>query len=445
MVELIHKRGWNSKVFDTGRIDEKERTVYGTKIQDGLHDIEPDGSFVDINTWFQPHAVGVSTDRVIRNRCGEVRASDTASESKDLAKVKTKNLCGISLKLKGYRTYGPHFNDLKSTYYTTNDGITLKYLPSHKGVNIVIVIDNPQTATNIYSFTLKEYGCSYTYEKIDGGVKCVSSTGKDDIYIKATYAKDSDDNYGPVDIDLDGVENGMQVIKKTIAPVWFGNAVGPVESDPSITIDDDTGTFEDTISYNVLPNNNYGAVTNGQIFNQATNKQSAFIKVDLTSLSAVTVTNAYFGFDVFGNFFPVVANAHVILVPWGEGNKSNAAATAGELSYNHSAFPTLWNTPNCKGAGIDRVAAIDSTYTFTGVNSDTHFPVSNGAVQGMINTPATNYGWIIETFDVSNSAAWGSSETVTRTKPYIYVEYTEATEGLVRPIGMFGLGRLGLR
>jgi hypothetical protein len=446
LLELTDKREWDSKLFDTGRVDEKERPIYGTKLQNGLHDIEPDGSFVDINTLFQPHAVGVSTDRVIRNRCGEVRASDTGSESKDLAKVKTKNLCGVSLKLKGYRTYGPHFDDLKSTYYTTNNGITLKYYPNYKGVNIVIVIDNPQIASNVYRFSIQEYGCSYTYEKIEGGIKCISSTGQDDIYIKALYVKDANDGYGSVDIDLDGVEDGRQIIKKTIAPVWLGNAVGPVESDPSVTIDDDTGTFEDAISYNGLPDNNYGAWDRGSLFNQATNKQSTFIKVLLTSLAGKTVVDSYFGFDVFGNTFPVVGNAHVILVPWGEGNKNGAAASAGELTYNSSEHSiSTWNTANCKGDGTDRVAAVDGTYTFTGINSDTHFPVSSGAVQGMIDSPATNYGWVFETLDIfSRTIAWRSSEAVIGNKPYIYVEYTEGAAAQ-QLAGIFGLGRLGIR
>ena len=42
MVEIIHKRGWDSKVFDTGRVQVKEgelaRSIYSAKLQNGLHD-----------------------------------------------------------------------------------------------------------------------------------------------------------------------------------------------------------------------------------------------------------------------------------------------------------------------------------------------------------------------------------------------------------------------
>jgi len=423
--EIISKRRWDSKTFDTGRNDVKELPIYGTKLQEGLHDIESDGSFVECDTKFQPYSIGVSTDKVIRNRCGEVRISDTGSESKDLAKIKTKNKCGISLKLRGHRTYGPNFDDLKSTYYTTNDGVTLRYYPNHKGINIVLELANPQIASNVYRFTIKEYGCSYTYEKIDGGIKCISSTGKDNIYIRATYAKDAEDNYGPVDIDLDGIEAGHQVIKKTISPVWLGNAVGPVEVDPNITIDDDTGTFFDALIYNGIPNNNYGAFTQNTVLDYgASNKQKVLHWVDLSSIATATITSGYFGFDIFGGTFPKKINSRELLTVWGEGNKAGAPATSGECSWNHSAYTTLWNTAGCNGDGTDRSAAVDSSLTVTALGNDTHFTVTADSLNNMKN--GTNEGYLFESdiIELNNNVIWRSNEG-TGNKPYLYVEYIE--------------------
>jgi hypothetical protein len=427
--EIISKRKWDSKLFDTGRIDEKERPIYGTKIQNGLHDIEPDGSFVDVNTWFQPYAVGVSTDKVIRNRCGEVRVSDTASESKDLAKVKTKNLCGVSLKLKGYKTYGPHFDDLKSTYYTTDNGITLKYYPNYNGVNIVIVINNPQTAANVYRFSIQEYGCSYTYEKVEGGIKCISSTGKDDIYIKALYVKDANDDYGAVDIDLDGVENGRQIIKKTIAPVWLGNAVGPVESDPSVTIDDDSGTFEDANISSVPAQLDYN--WGGQIFNQMYNGVLAFSNnalyyVDLSTYAGATITSAKYTFNCIarsGATFTVTVNP--VLRQWGEGNKSGSSASVGECSGNSARdSEESWTGVICTGSGTDYNATAAATFTSPASTGSFDVTLTNASVQAKID--GTNYGDVFRV-PLTNTGAYfrvDSSESV-GTKPSFYMEYTE--------------------
>ena len=43
----------------------------------------------------------------------------------------------------------------------------------------------------------------------------------------------------------------------------------------------------------------------------------------------------------------------------------------------------------------------------------------------MIDTPATNYGWVFETDNLLRTVAWRSSEAVTGNLPYLYIEYTE--------------------
>ena len=451
MNELIHKRKWDSKTFDTGR-KKKNLPVYNTLFQNGLHDEEPDGSYVDVNAKFMDHEVGVSTDRVIRNRCGEVRISDTGSESKDLAKIKTKRNCGVSLKLKGIKTYGPFFDDLKSCYYNTDDGVKLRYYPHYKGVSIVVEIANPQTAPNVYRFSLKEYGCDYTYEEIDGAIKCISSTGKDDIWIKATYAIDGNGDSGYVHMRLGSVVDGYQEVEKVIAPVWLGNATAPVLSDPDVTIIDgvDSGVIEDTILQKNWPTYNYGISQYMQVHRfSATNQTNELLRVGLSDYSNITVTNAYWGVDIYqasGSFhwdlYKIIAGS------WVEGTRFHTTALTGEPTWDsrlHSGTP--WNTAGCEGSGTDHEAVAESNTLVSAVDSDKHLPLTTATVQDWIDNSATNYGNVIKTSDAvaGSDHKARSSETVTGNKPYFYMEYTEAVVAGQKFAGIFGVGRIGVR
>ena len=233
MDELIHKRDWNSKRFDTGRTrilaDKREVPIYGELLQNGLHDENPDGSFDEVNTLFEDADDGDETDRVKRTRCGGISISNKLDQSKDSIKILTKNGNGIRLKLKGYKTYGPHFDDLKSCYYTTNEGYILRYYPHYKGVNLVIEIPNPQTSANVFRFICREIGCDYTYEETSDGIRCISSTGVDDIHIASSVVTDANGDYGPVNIKLGELTaEGYQILRKVIGPIWLGNAIGPV-------------------------------------------------------------------------------------------------------------------------------------------------------------------------------------------------------------------------
>lgn len=432
VVELTHKRGWDSKVFDTGKVfvdkDNKELPIYGTKLQNGLHDIETDGSFVDVINRFRPYVGNVSTDEVIRNR-GKVKISDTGSESKDRVKVTTKRDCGVSLKLKGYRTYGPHFDTLKDTYYTTDNGITLRYYPNYKGVNIVIEVANPATALNVFRFTLKEYGCSYTYEKIEGGIKCISSTGQDDLYIKALYVKDANDDYGTVDIDLDGVEDGRQIIKKTIAPVWLGNAVGPVELDPSVTIEDGVagGVIEDavmaggtTLNYGARVNMNCNDFTGG-------NYQNWWINVDLSGEdSSRTVTLAKFinycdyvfgggGFEC--SLWPSLRQAV-------EGTKDGVSEVGSICGLAARYTIENWTTINGQSAGNDYDDTL-ATATFTAPTATGSYDIvcANSIIQARLGS--SYFGDIIHSTTRTASKSFRTQTSEGANKPQFYYEYTE--------------------
>ena len=114
MIELINRRNWDSKLFDTGRTsilaDKREVPIYGTKIQNGLHDIEPDGSFVECDMTIDAIANGVTTHQVRRGRYGELRFGDAASVNKHLCKIKYKDGNGVSLKYLGADSGSPIIN-----------------------------------------------------------------------------------------------------------------------------------------------------------------------------------------------------------------------------------------------------------------------------------------------------------------------------------------------
>lgn len=434
MVELVHKRGWDSKVFDTGKVEAgTEAPIFGTLLQNGLHDKEPDGSFVECDTLFRLCTDGVSTNKAGRTRCGEVRISDTADESKQLAKVKSKELEGISLKLQGHRTYGPDLPTLREAVYSTYDGITVRQFPNYKGINIVLEIANPQTASNVYQFTVKEYGCTYTYEEINGDIKCISSSGKSDIWIKALYAKDANDDCGNVSLRLGNkTVEGYQVIEKVIDPVWLGNAVGPVEIDPSVTIDDDTGTLIDMFISSNVPNNNFGVYITGQVQNVAAARQSSFLQVDLTGYLGVTATLARFGVDIYTGGFNIDVAWHRVLKDWIEGTKNNAAASAGEPTYNSQKHSeALWATAGCLGDGTDRQASAEGTATITGTSSDYHFDLTLATVQAWLDNASNNNGIMVTAPNLveSKNITYRSSEASLGNKPYFYMEYTEGGGG----------------
>lgn len=443
MLELINKRKWNSKVFDTGKMAAKvlesdhDRPIYSTKLQNGLHDIEPDGSFVEVNKKFMDYEVGVSTDKIIRNRCGEVRISDTGSASKDLAKIKTKRDCGISLKLKGIRTYGPFFDDLKSCYYTTNEGIILRYYPHYKGVSIVVEIANPQTASNVYRFSLKEYGCDYTYEEINGAIKCISSTGKDDIHIKATYAIDGSGDYGSVHMRLGDVVNGYQEVEKVIAPVWLGNAEAPVLSDPDITIEDgvDGGVIEDNFILSNDPTTNYGTFTAIYIRNYSANERSSVVYVDISSLAGATplsgkflcATTAYSGAAFDSKAF-----------------KLSKRFVETESTWNEYESGSSWETGGAKGV-TDRAAIEECTFiTIHSIGEVVDVPIT---VDTLTEWLTSNDGLLMESVTLANNAYWACGSAEHSTTPIqFYMEYTEgAVAGIPRIAGMFGIGKMGIR
>ena len=454
MVELIHKRGWDSKVFDTGRVQVKEgepdRPIYAAQLQNGLHDIEPNGSFVDCDPSMCDYIGNVSTLEAIRGRYGSLRAGDSESESKDRVKILTKRDCGISLKLCGHKTYGPWEDTTRKIRFDTNDGITLNYYPSYKGVNIVITVDNPQTASNIIKFSLKEYGCDYTYEEKDGNIVARSSTGKDDVYINALYATDATGDSGEVHLRLGDIVDGYQIIEKVIAPVWFGNAVGPVETDPSITIEDgvDGGVIEDALisSFSSQVTWNWGAQTFTQCYNGTlSTSQNVARFVDLSPYSGVTVLSGKYILDctqLDASGWTVTVNP--ILRQWNEGNKLGAIASTGAITGNSARHnEESWASIICTGADTDYNSTVAAS--FIAPASLGVFDVNLTAISIQNKIDGTNNGDIFRVPFTNTASGFRTGASESANAPQFYMEYTEAAAAINKISGIFGIGRLGIR
>lgn len=423
----VVKRDWDSITHDTGRKQDGKR-VLATKIQNGLHDQEPDGSFVECDTTLETYEIGVSTHKVKRGRYKVLKFSDTASDSKHLAKIITKNDCGISLKFKDNKTYGPWQDTQKKIRYNTDIGVTLNHYPTYKGVNIEIVIDNPQTASNEYTFTIQPEGCTYTYEEIQGGIRCISSTGKDDIFIRVTYCLDVNESQGECGIRLGSVVDGYQEIIKWINPTWLSNAVGPVRFDPSVTIND-TSTFFDAILPQNGPDMNYGGGTYFQVYAYTGGFYNTLLKADTTAYSGTTLVSgtARFGCDVYNivGGTPIVTDYYQVLIDWLEGNSFGTRDGGCEWGYA-KATSVPWTSNGCRGSGTDRNATADGTVNITGLDTDKQFPISDALAQAWLDDPSTNYGIVMETLSASKYWRGYSSESGASNLPYYYFEYVEA-------------------
>ena len=431
MNELTHKRGWDSKVFDTGR-KEGKKTIYGAKLQNGIHDIDPDGSYVDCNPSMRDYVGNVSTLEAIRGRYGSLRAGDTGNESKDRVKILTKRNCGVSLKLCGHKTYGPWEDTTRKIRFDTNDGITLNYYPSYKGVNIVITIDNPQTASNIIKFSLKKYGCDYIYEEKDRNIIARSSTGKDDIYINALYAVDANGDSGEVYLRLGDIVDGYQIIEKVIAPVWLGNAVGPVNIDPDITIEDgvDGGIINDSFLNSSAPTANYGSnISIGLHELTPGSPQPGIIYVSLTDYGDVVWLNGKFTLSPreSGGSLPYNVKVWRLLKAW----------TENTVTYNSA--DVAWQTPGAKGA-LDRASVEEATVSVD--NAATDFPILAATLNDYWGGDVDNNGVLLEASQTGGYVHMHSSDSA-GIKPVFYGEYIE--DDAVGFSGIFGVGRIGIR
>jgi hypothetical protein len=123
-----------------------------------------------------------------------------------------------------------------------------------------------------------------------------------------------------------------------------------------------------------------------------------------------------------------------ILSAWGQGTStgggSGGAATAGDATWTHRLFSSdLWMMPGGDfGAisGTGTIGIVESTlYTFSSQ------PGLVADVQGWLNSPGTNFGWILRAANestLSNSREFGSRESPLSQRPTLMIEYTAVPE-----------------
>ena len=221
---MIHK-DWDIDETSTDRV-KNGNPIKGVTFQNGLNDIELDGSFVACDMSIAAADDGVTTHQVKRGRYGELRFSDTGESNKHLCKIKYKNNKGISFKYLGGDSALPDVSNGKPRFISDN-GVEIEHIPTYKGVAIYIIINDPLTAPFEYSFSIKTYGQNYIYTEVDGAIIATGDDTKT-ITVRANPASDATDNESPVTLVLTGEVGGFQTFKKIVDEDWLRAAAAPV-------------------------------------------------------------------------------------------------------------------------------------------------------------------------------------------------------------------------
>lgn len=180
----------------------------------------------------------------------------------------------------------------------------------------------------------------------------------------------------------------------------------------NVTIDDVSGTINDTYLWEAAPNNNYG---NSTTFRSG-DTRTALIYVDLSDYSGIgEVVSAHFNLhQQTASPDPITLDWWEVLVDW----------VYSQVDWNtrKDGFETEWIVAGCKGVGTDRNAVKDGTGDYTNVYEYKTLPI----------TPALAYKWAtdinnglaIDSLDVGSVLFYTSSEGAD--KPSFYMEYTES-------------------
>ncbi|MCK5606757.1 hypothetical protein KAR91_32945 [Candidatus Pacearchaeota archaeon] len=421
MPPVTHK-SWDINEHATGRFKDG-KSIVGAIFQNGLNDIEPDGSFVPCDERISEVTQGVTHLKMNRGRMGELRFGDSNHPNSFLVKIKNKALKGVSFKYTGAEGESMTANNGKPLCHFDN-GISIETTPYYKGVKMDIIVNDPLTAPFEYPFSVKTYGQDYNFIEENGGAT-LKGEDQEPIFIKPPYAVDANGDIGPVTIHYTGIVNNLITFKKVVDEAWFRQAAAPVRIDPDVTIDDDSGTLIDTILYGPIPDSNYGT-NNVGICEYTANRVNELIKVDLSSITGAAISG-YFGLDIHLGTFPLTIEWHKTLKPWIEGTH-NGGVSAGEPTWNSQSHPDAWDTGGCLGDGTDRQTVEEGTKVITATGSDQLLNMTIATMQSWLNNPVNNHGVVIS---APNSVAgktmqWRSSEAVAGNKPYFYIEYTEA-------------------
>jgi len=218
-------KDWDIDEEDTGRFH-NGKPIIGATFQNGLNDIEPDGSFVPCDMSVDEHIDGVTTHKVRRGRYGELRFADTGETNKHLCKIKYKDSKGVSFKYIGGNCDLPEIVNGKAKFNSDN-GVEVEHVPTYKGVAINLIISDPATASFEHSFSIKTYGQNYIYAEDNGAIVATGEDAKT-ITIRATPAVDSNGDESPVTLVLTGEVGGFQTFKKVVDEAWLRSASAPV-------------------------------------------------------------------------------------------------------------------------------------------------------------------------------------------------------------------------
>ncbi|MCA9298932.1 MAG: DNRLRE domain-containing protein, partial [Phycisphaerales bacterium] len=128
---------------------------------------------------------------------------------------------------------------------------------------------------------------------------------------------------------------------------------------------------------------------------------------------------------------PAACSVHPVLQDWGEGTSDasgqeggGASATPGDVTWTHTFFPgNFWTTP-----GGDYTAAASATTTVGGNGSyDWTSPAMAADVQGWLDAPATNFGWVLIGDEVTLPSAkrFATRENpVASARPALRIDFT---------------------
>ena len=429
---MTFHKDWDINEHATGR-SKNNKPIVGVTLQNGLNDIEPDGSFVPCDMRISEVTQGVTHLKMNRGRMGELRFGDSSHPNSFLVKIKDKGLRGVSFKYTGADGESMTANNGKPLCHFSN-GISIESTPYYKGVKMDIIVNDPLTAPLEYPFSVKTYGQEYIVIEENGGLTFI---GDDlaQIYVKPPYAVDANGDIGSVTTHYTGMDGNLITFKKVVDETWLRQAMAPVRIDPDVeTIDDVSGTFEDATIQALAPDKNHGGWNTLMAFDGAESSHINFLcRVDLSAYSDITVTSAKYIFDctlVTGT--PV--SYGMIINPskrqWNEGNKIITHASTGEVTARdarHDEVDGEWAVLGANGADTDYDSTISDTFATPTVLGIIEVPLSTASVQSKIETPATNYGDIFRSPQtlLGSGVRFASSEHTTETKPVLYFEYTE--------------------
>ncbi len=222
---MTKHKDWDINEEATGRV-KNGKPITGVTFQNGLNDIEPDGSFVPCDMGLATVIEGVTTHRVQRGRYGELRFADTGEANKHLCKIKYKDNKGISFKYLGGNSDLPDVSGGKPKF-TSDNGVEIEHIPTYKGVVINIIINDPLTAPFEHTFSVKTYGQDYTYIQQEGAIVAMGNDLKA-ITMRANPATDANGDESPVTLVLAEVVGGLQTFKKVVDETWLRAAAAPV-------------------------------------------------------------------------------------------------------------------------------------------------------------------------------------------------------------------------